>query len=93
MSMIDGFQYLSNVRKVQVENKRKLRSENKFSQKKKIEESHIKSTITVDNELHGGLLQIMNDHSKDIKKKYQQNSFHQLFWNQQMTNLSKYPTQ
>ena len=35
----------------------------------------------------------MNNHSKDIKKKYQENSFHQLFWNQQTTNLSKYPTQ
>ena len=91
--MIDGFQYLSNVRKVQVKNKRKNSDQKISCLKKKIEESHIKSTITVDNELHGGLLQIMNDHSKDIKKKYQQNSFHQLFWNQQMTNLSKYPTQ
>ena len=64
-----------------------------YISQEKIEESHIKSAITVDNKLHGGLLQIMNNHSKDIKKKYQENSFHQLFWNQQITNLSKYPTQ
>ena len=49
--------------------------------KKKIKESHSKLAVTVDDGLHGGLLEIMKSHSEDINKKYQQDSFHQLFWN------------
>lgn len=59
----------------------------------KIQESHDKFAINVDDDLHNGLAQIMNDHTMEINKKYQENTFHHLFWNQQVTNILKYPTQ
>ena len=42
--------------------------------------------INVDDELHNGLVEIMDNHTMEVKKKYQENSFHHLFCNQQVTN-------
>ena len=47
--------------------------------------------INVDDELHNGLVEIMDNHTMEVKKKYQENSSHHLFWNQQVTNLLKFP--
>ena len=77
----------------------KLKSRLKASDKKiaylkdKIKESHDKMAINVDDELHNGLVEIMDNHTMKVKKKYQENSFHHLFWNQQVTNLLKFPKQ
>ena len=49
--------------------------------------------INVDDDLHNGLVQIMDDHTVEISKKYQENTFHHLFWNQQVNNVLKYPKQ
>ena len=49
--------------------------------------------INVDDGLHNGLVEIMNSHTIEIEKKYQKNSFHHLFWNQQVDNHLKFPTQ
>jgi len=58
---------------------------------KTTKESHNKFAITVDDGLYGRLLQIMNSHSEGISKKYQKNSFHCLFGEQQAFNLSNTP--
>ena len=77
----------------------KLKSRLKASDKKiaylraKIQESHDKMAINVDDDLHNGLARIMDDHTMDINKKYQENTFHHLFWNQQVSNILKYPKQ
>lgn len=59
----------------------------------KIKESMDNKGMQVDDPLHIGLNHILNDHTKEIQKKYEEGSFHRLFWDQQVTNLSKYPTQ
>ena len=59
----------------------------------KIKESNDAMAINVDDDLHLGLVEIMNSHTIEIEKKYQKNSFHHLFWNQQVTILLKFPTQ
>lgn len=59
----------------------------------KIKKSTEKKAVQVDDPLHLGLNQIMNDHTREIQKKYVEGSFHHLFWDQQTKNLSKYPTQ
>ena len=50
--------------------------------KNRIEELHNNMDINVDNNLHSGLNQIMDSHTMQIKRKYQENSFHHLFWTQ-----------
>ena len=59
----------------------------------KIKEFMEKKGVQVDDPLHAGLNQIMNDHTREIQKNYEEGSFHRLFWDQQTKNLSKYPTQ
>ena len=59
----------------------------------KIKQSNDTMAINVDDGLHNGLVEIMNSHTIEIEKKYQKNSFHHLFWNQQVANLLKFPTQ
>ena len=44
----------------------------------------------MDDPLHIG---IMNDHTREIEKTYEEGSFHRLFWDQQASNISKDPTQ
>ena len=75
--------------------KMRLRASNKKITylKNRIEELHDNMAITVDDNLHSGLIQIMDSHTMEIKRKYQENSFHHLFWTQQLNNLHKYPTQ
>ena len=59
----------------------------------KIKQSNDTMAINVDDGLHNGLVEIMNSHTVEIEKKYQKNSFHHLFWSQQVANLLKFPTQ
>ena len=56
----------------------------------RIKECNKLNGITIDDELHN---EIMKDHSKEIAKKYYSNSFHCLFWNEQIKNSLKDPTQ
>ena len=58
----------------------------------KIKESTERNGVQVDDPLHVGLNQIMNEHTKEIQTKYEEGSFHRLFWEQQANNISKYPT-
>ena len=59
----------------------------------RIKECNKLNGITIDDELHHGLSEIMKDHSKEIAKKYDSKSFHCLFWNEQIKNSLKDPTQ
>ena len=77
----------------------RLKSRMRLSEKRvqsleeKIKESTEKKGVQVDDPLHVGLNQIMNDHTREIQTKYEEGSFHRLFWDQQANNVSKYPTQ
>ena len=42
--------------------------------KDKIKELNDKMAINVDDELHNGLVEIMDNHTMEIKKKYQENT-------------------
>ena len=76
-----------------------VRSKLKTAEKKidylklKIKESHERLSIAVDDELHEGLGQIIMEHAPEIKSKYSPNSFHHLFWEQQVENMQKIPSQ
>ena len=59
----------------------------------KIRESFDTKSINVDDNLHTGLSKIIQDHSKEIEDKYKPNSFHHLFWSEQVKNLTRLPTQ
>ena len=59
----------------------------------KIKELHDKMAIDIDDDLHNGLIKIMDSHTTEIEKKYHENCFHRLFWSQQLTNLRRYPRQ
>lgn len=48
----------------------------------KIQESTERNSIQVDDPLHIGLNQVMNDHMQDIKEKYAERTSHRLFWEQ-----------
>ena len=48
----------------------------------KIQESTERNSIQVDDPLHIGLNQVMNDHMQDIKEKYAEGTSHRLFWEQ-----------
>ena len=61
--------------------------------KKKIASSVDKTGISVDDSLHVGLHGLMSEYSANVKKKYAENSFHMLFWDQQMKMLAKDPKQ
>ena len=50
----------------------------------RIKECNKLKGITIDDELHHGLNEIMKQHSEEIQKKYNSNSFHCLFWNEQI---------
>ena len=64
----------------------RLKSRMRASEKKtkymaeKIKESVDKKGMQVDDQLHVGLNHILNDHTKEIQKKYEEGSFHRLFW-------------
>jgi len=59
----------------------------------KIKESIEKNNIEVDKQLSDGLHKIMKEHSNAINQKYEKNSFHHLFWSQQLKNVTKKPKQ
>ena len=59
----------------------------------KINESHNNLSIEVDEALHNGLEKIMNEYATAIQNKYREDSFHRLFWDEQVKNLHKYPSQ
>ena len=61
--------------------------------KQKIKECNDSSAIQVDEELHEGLSHILRDYAPKIKQQYEPNSFHHLFWQQQVENMQKVPTQ
>jgi len=61
--------------------------------KQKIKECNDKSGIEVDDRLHEGLGQVMTKYAPAIKDYYEPNSFHSLFWEQQVDNMKKTPTQ
>ena len=61
--------------------------------KEKISHSTDKIGVSVDDSLHTGLHGLMSEYSDSVKKKYTENSFHRLFWDQQMTMLTKDPKQ
>ena len=87
--------WLTTAQKEEKSSKVTLRASNKKITylKSKIEELHDNMAITVDDNLHSGLIQIMDSLIMEIKRKYQENSFHHLFWTQQLNNLHKYLTQ
>ena len=59
----------------------RLRASNKITSLKiELEELHDNMDISVDDNLHSGLIQIMDSHTMQIKRKNQENSFHHLFW-------------
>ena len=78
-----------------IEVKSKLRNVQKKNNYmlQKINESNKLKGILIDDELHCGLNKIMNDHSEEIQKKHSADSFHYLFWNQQVRNIAKHPNQ
>jgi len=57
----------------------------------KIKEDIDKKSIEVDKELSNGLVDIMNEYSDKINQQYEENSFHHLFWNKQVKNMTKSP--
>jgi len=57
----------------------------------KIKEDIDKKSIEVDKELNNGLVDIMNEYSDKINQQYEENSFHHLFWNEQVKNVTKSP--
>ena len=57
----------------------------------KIKEAIDKKSIEVDKELNNGLVNIMKEHSNQINQQYEENSFHHLFWNEQIKNMAKFP--
>ena len=59
----------------------------------KIKEAINKKSIEVDKELSNGLVDIMNEHSNQISQQYNENSFHHLFWNEQIKNMTRFPKQ
>ena len=59
----------------------------------KIKESVEKNNVEVDEQLSDGLYEIMKEHSNEIIQKYEKNSFHHLFWSQQLENATKKPKQ
>ena len=59
----------------------------------KIRESIEKYNVEVDEQLNNGLHEIMKEYSSEVNERYEENSFHHLFWNQQLDNLKKRPKQ
>ena len=60
---------------------------------KKIADSAKKNGVCVDDSLHRGLNSVMTEFSDEVKKKYSADSFHRLFWEQQMKAMTAEPTQ
>ena len=50
----------------------------------KISKATVENGIVVDNQMHNGLLDIMCAETSEVYKKYKPDSFHHLFWKQQM---------
>ena len=61
--------------------------------KKKIASSTDKNGVSVDDSLHDGLRGMMSEFSVGVEEKFAENSFHRLFWDQQMKMLTKEPRQ
>ena len=55
----------------------------------KIKEDIDKKSIKVNKELSNGLVDIMNEYSDKINQQYEDNSFHHLFWNEQVKEHDK----
>ena len=49
-------------------------------------------SIYIDGNLDTGLSNIIQEHAKEIEQKYKPNSFHHLFWTEQIKNLARLPT-
>ena len=78
---------------IQIKSKlRNLQKKNNYLLER-IKECNKLKGITIDDELHHELSDIMKDHSEEIQKKHNSNSFHCLFWNEQIKNTAKHPTQ
>lgn len=61
--------------------------------KKKIECSVNKSGVSIDDSLHDGLSSVMSEFTSYVEEKYEKNSFHRLFWNQQAKMATTDPKQ
>lgn len=57
--------------------------------KQKIASSTDKIGVSVDDSLHAGLYSVMSGFNASVEEKYAENSFHRLFWNQQMKMMSE----
>ena len=75
--------------------KSRLRKTEKKCQylEQKIQESIEKNKVEVDEQLNNSLHEVMKEYSDEISRRYEENSFHHLFWNQQLENLKKNPKQ
>lgn len=60
--------------------------------KKKISSSTEALGVCVDDDLHSGLSSVMTEFSDDIERKYAPDSFHRLFWTEQMKAMNTKPT-
>ena len=54
----------------------------------KISRATVENGIVVDNEMHHGLQEIMFTETSEVYRKYKPNTFHHLFWKQQMDAAS-----
>ena len=78
---------------IQMKSKLKnLQKQNKYLLDK-IKESNKLKGVKIDDDLHIGLSEIMKEHSEEVQKRYCSDSFHYLFWNEQIKNTLKHPTQ
>lgn len=75
--------------------KLRLRASEKKSayMKEKIKEILSEKAVEVDNQLHEGLNKIMDENARQVHEKYEEGSFHRLFWDEQTSNMAKFPTQ
>lgn len=83
------------MRKKVTELKKRMRSAESTVKymKKKIAGSTDKIGVGVDDSLHTGLHAVMSEFSSHVEEKYAEDSFHRLFWEQQMKLISTEPKQ
>ena len=55
----------------------------------KISRATVENRIVVDDEMHCGLQEMMCTETSEVYRKYKQNTFHHLFWKQQMDAASR----
>ena len=61
--------------------------------KNKIAASTETRGVHLDESFNADLIRIMDDQSSSIESEYEENSFHRLFWKQQLEATAKHPTQ